>query len=451
MRKKRYPMGPVLGIIGILCCVLALGILMFLRSTKGIEKKQDHCPHETWINGECAYCGYRCPHEAWKEGICTVCSFPCGHDWENNVCSICGMTCEHPSFSDGICETCGFQCPDHRYENGVCPSCGSRCEHDWQNGICGKCGVICSHEAHDPETRECRECGSTVCHQYQNGVCACGAEPEFYDGRLPAEYYEACEHPGTLERIAYIQKVPAYWDPEVHKVMNVYLPYGYDENRQYDVLVLIHGGWDTEDALICKEYDYGFGLVMKNVYDNMMDRKICEPMIIVCPTSYNGEDFTLDSTYEGLAAELRDTVLPYIAEHYGTYAASGDLQDLQAARAHFGIGGVSNGSLFTLHSGMILNFDLFSQYIALSGNNLAPQEVDGFVASRQEDLPFGYFFAGAGIWDDQRENSYNGYQLLLDRVKDLREGENAMYWEVEGEHEIAVWCTEFFNALQLLF
>ena len=451
-KAKPFRRPVIIGLLFVVCGILLLISALFLKSVRGVTGNQEKCGHEAWINGECAYCGFQCPHERWENGKCTVCDFPCSHEWNDSICSVCGQICEHPRFTGDVCAVCGFRCPDHRYEDGVCPTCGNRCEHEWKDGVCSNCGMICRHENHDKDSRVCPVCGSMVCHHYVYGVCACGAKPEIYDAWLPSEYYEPCEHPGTVERIEYSQQLLAYGGVEVQKNMNVYLPYGYDGSRQYDVLILIHGGWDDENSWITAEYDdYGFTIVLKNIYDNMIDRKLCEPMIIVCPTTYNEEGYEMDSGYEGFAQELRETVLPYVAEHYSTFAASGDEQDLKEARAHFAVGGESNGSLYTLHSGMLLNFDLFGRYICLSGNNLSPWEVDDFVSSGKQNLPFDFFFAGAGTLDDQRSNSHEGYQLLLEKIEDLKEGENAWYYEVQGYHEFTVWSTEIFMALQMLF
>ncbi len=452
MKKKPYRRSAIICVILAVCGFLLLGAVLFLRSEKWVEINQRKCPHETWINGECAYCGFRCPHDAWKDGQCAVCGLECTHDWKNGVCSVCGMKCEHPRFAGEICEICGFRCIGHQYEDGVCSRCGSRCSHYWNNGVCENCQMVCAHESHDQDSRACTVCGSLVCHRFQKGVCACGAGPEIYDSWLPPEYYEPCEHPGSVERISYSQKLLAYGGYEVQKNMNVYLPYGYDESRPYDVLILIHGGWDDENSWVTNEYDdYGFKIVMKNVYDNMMDRKLCEPMIIVCPTTYNEEDFQMDSGYDGFAQEIRETILPYVAEYYSTYAASGEIQDLREARTHFAIGGESNGSLYVLHSGMLLNFDLFGRFICLSGNNLAPDEVDRFVVARNPDLPFEFFFAGTGSYEEYRDYICDEYQMLLDKVDDLKEGENTWFYEIQGYHEFTVWATEIFIALQMLF
>ena len=313
-RKKPFQRSVTAVLIVVICGVLLLAGALYLKTVKGAAASQENCGHETWINGECAYCGYRCPHGEWEDGKCTVCGLPCSHEWKDSVCTVCGVTCEHPNFTDGVCDVCGFRCPDHRYENGVCPTGGHRCEHEWEDGVCSKCGMVCGHENHDKHSRICPVCGSTVCHHYVYGVCACGAKPEIYDAWLPAEYYEACDHPGTVERISYTQPLLAYGGVEVQKNMNVYLPYGYDDSRQYDVLILIHGGWDDENSWMTAEYDdYGFTIVLKNIYDNMIERKLCEPMIIVCPTTYNEEGYEMDSGYEGFAQELRETVFPYVA------------------------------------------------------------------------------------------------------------------------------------------
>ena len=100
---------------------------------------------------------------------------------------------------------------------------------------------------------------------------------------------------------------------------------------------------------------------------------------------------------------------------------------------------------------MLLNFDLFGRFICLSGTNLVPWELDDFVNSEKQDLTFDFFFAGAGTLDDQRSYTWEGYQMLLEKIEDLKEGENAWYYEVQGYHEFTVWSTEIFIALQMLF
>ena len=154
------------------------------------------CPHKVRLHGVCAVCGDVCEHPAWEEGRCTV----------------CGSVCAHESYADGVCTVCGMPC---------------------------------SHGDHDPETAECLLCGAKLRHNFVNGECRCGAKPQFEVNDLPMELNEPCEHPGTVEYSYYTIR-DAEGKPYTKK-MAVYLPYGYDENGQYDVLVLMHGlGGDAD-------------------------------------------------------------------------------------------------------------------------------------------------------------------------------------------------------------
>ncbi len=446
MRRKSSPI--IAFLIGMaLGLVCGFGIARFHLIENVYQR---FCSHETWENGICVSRGLVCPHETWTDGRCAVCRQACAHEWEDAVCRICGLHCDHPAYDGGVCTCCGSTC-GHSFRDGVCMICGEKCEHQWEEGACVRCGTVCSHDRHDSDTRSCTECGLKVAHNFVNGRCACGAEPVFYDGILPSEFYEECEHPGTVEKLTYTQKLSGQGGETVTKNLNVYLPYGYSEQQKYNVLILIHGGGDNEDSWITRVYDFGFPLVMKNIYDNMIDQRLCKPLIIVCPTTYNGPYGANDSGIEPMAAELRETILPYVAEHYSTYAASGGLSDLRAAREHFGIGGMSNGALYALNSGMQLNLDLFSNFICFSGNSQPYAVAEAINSEEWKSLPIPYFYAGAGTYDGQWQNTYYGFQILVEQTDRLIEGENAFYRDIEGGHNFGVWNVNMFNALQMLF
>ncbi len=427
-------------LLGVLLCIT--GILFgfysfYMRTPVWVEKQKLKCHHEEWADGRCTYCGTYCRHGTWENGKCTICGTACQHEWAEGACRICGVPCEHRYFINGICDLCGYICEDHT----------------WENGICTICGTACIHEKHDPYTLRCLECEEIRPHHFYDGKCDCGKEPEYYYSWLPEELYEPCEHQGTVKNITYTQKL--YSDPNggtVEKKLNVYLPYGYDDSKQYNVMILVHGGFGDENDLITTNHDYyGFNLNMQNIYDNLFEAKLCEPMIIVCPATYNGPDYTMDSGFENFSQELRDSILPYIANNYATYAASGNLNDIRTARRHFGIGGISNGSLYAMNSGMQMNFDLFSNYICLSGDN-QPQEVSAAINSEEwGSLPIDMFFAGAGTWDEQNWNVTNGYQIILASTERLSDEENAILKHIEGGHEWRTWSTDFWNGLQAVF
>ena len=447
MKRSKIQTGIALLAAAVLLLICGFGMVHFHLISK---VHQSLCRHLNWENGACTACGLTCEHDAWENGRCAVCGLPCEHRWENGCCTVCGSACVH-EWENAKCQTCGLRCDHPIYDHGVCTVCGTACSHDFREGICVICGEVCGHANHDPITQQCTFCGLKIPHSFIHGKCVCGAVPVFYDGLLPSEFYQECEHPGTVQKQTYIQKLHYQGDEEVTKNLNVYLPYGYTGQEKYNVLVLIHGGGDDEDSWLTKEYDFGFPLIMKNIYDNMIEQKLCRPLIIVCPTTYNGPYYSNDGGIEQMAAELRETILPYVAEHYSTYAESGSLSDLQAARVHFGIGGMSNGALYALNSGMQMDLDLFSNFICFSGNSQPYAVAEAINSETWKDLPISFFYAGAGYYDGQWQNTFYGFQIIVDQTDRLTEGENAFYRDIDGGHDFGVWNVNIFNALQMAF
>ena len=111
--------------------------------------------------------------------------------------------------------------------------------------------------------------------------------------------------------------------------MAVYLPYGYDESQQYNVLFLIPGirGTAYDWFEQSKTSPYTNGLTGKELIDNMIYNGDCEPLIIVSVlcTGYNGAEVAYRD--EILAEEFKTVVFPFILSNYSTYA-SADGSDL---------------------------------------------------------------------------------------------------------------------------
>ena len=292
-------------------------------------------------------------------------------------------------------------------------------------------------------------------HRYRNGTCTeCGASPEFLTGFLPEEYYQEATHQGTVSLHQY--KIKAYanhGEGEFDKCFNVYLPYGYDESRPYDVLVLIHGGGGDQDSWLNTVYDYGdIQMCGRVIFDNIFEKGHAKPCIIVTPVTETNQCQGLTAGIYQMRDELREYILPYVAEHYSTYAADGSLESLQAARDHFGLGGLSNGALFVYEGGMRYNFDLFGSYAAFSGNGEPWITVAIIQDEAYANLPIRCYFTGAGTWNDLQENYTSiGYSYFLEKDSRLIDGKNAWHVNVEGEHEWKVWFTDMYNALPLMF
>ena len=342
----------------------------------------------------------------------------------------------------------------HEYDaEGRCVLCGIRCEHTaFTEGVCDTCGHFCPHEAHDRNSRACTLCGQRQIHRFLAGRCACGAEPEIYDAGLPERFYQPCEHQGTVEDWKYDTYAPAF-GVGVTRRLKVYLPYGYDPAKQYNVLILFHGMGDDEGAWMTNEYWIGDQLAqLRYVYDRMIEEEIIEPLIIVAPglyaDVYNG---LLETWFTQMAVELRENILPGLAEKYSTYAASSAAEDLIAARDHFALGGLSLGSYYTYYAGMQQDFLYFGSYINLSGSTETYAVCSAVNAPEFIGFPFQLYYSAAGTSDAARADERNCFSYLVENTDRLVEGVNAFHHETEGGHNWLVWSTEIFNSLQLVF
>lgn len=96
---------------------------------------------------------------------------------------------------------------------------------------------------------------------------------------VPAKYdAEESEQAGTVEEVVYDTKAYATDERDVKKTAYVYLPYGYSEEKEYNILYLMHGTGDDEKYWL-KTNPYN-----KTMLDNMIADGDIEPLIVVTPT-----------------------------------------------------------------------------------------------------------------------------------------------------------------------
>ncbi len=292
-------------------------------------------------------------------------------------------------------------------------------------------------------------------HSFVKGVCSvCGAKPEFLTDWLPDEFYQETNHAGTVTAVEYDTKAFAAYDQlTYHKRMNVYLPYGYDATKPYNVLVLIHGQGDNEDDWLVDTHESGgHAMCGRVILDNIFEKGLAEPCIVVTPVTETKHVQGLTAGIVQMQDELRETILPYIVEHYSTYARDGSVAGLQAARSHFGLGGLSNGALFTYEGGMRHDFDLFGSYCAFSGNGEPWKTVSAIQKDEFAALPVDCLFTGAGSLNDWQQNYTKiGFEHFVEKDSRFVEGENAWNVDVNGGHEWKVWFTCLYNAMQVMF
>ena len=170
---------------------------------------------------------------------------------------------------------------------------------------------------------------------------------------IPDSYQQPAEHPGTLEKLTY-----QTWESFSYEAKNqsltkeawVYVPYDYDENRQYNIMYLSHGGWANETTIMGTDTEPH---VFKHIVDHAIEDGKMQPILIVLPT-YNNTS-PEDSGDYGLAIQLTNNfhnelindLIPAVESKYSTYAEDTTPDGLAASRNHRGFGGFSMGSVNT--------------------------------------------------------------------------------------------------------
>ncbi|WP_294483072.1 family 43 glycosylhydrolase [uncultured Ruminococcus sp.] len=180
-------------------------------------------------------------------------------------------------------------------------------------------------------------------------------EPYKYNSNLqykeaPSSYFKQPSKHGTV--------VKEYYNGiNGNNVMNVYLPYGYDKSKKYNVFYLMHGGGENENTCF-NDTSIEIDLML----DNMIANGDIEPMIVVTPT------FNKASSADGVWDEMRRSIIPYVEGKYSTYAnGNTSISSLKASRYHRAYGGFSMGGGSTW-ANFNNNLDIIAYFMPLSGH-----------------------------------------------------------------------------------
>ena len=266
---------------------------------------------------------------------------------------------------------------------------------------------------------------------------------------------------------------------EVESVVYVYVPYGYDPAKQYDIIYLMHGAGETagfwlgqnEYAPGGEKYNKAQCTVPTNIADNRIASGECKPVILVAMTFLNqfeeGEDlYTQGSTLklQGFAYEFRNEIVPCVEAKYATYAG-GDVspERLIASREHRAYAGFSMGSM----TGWQAIWTGCVDYVAYIGNfSGCDAQGDGAAERAAEalntkfaDYPIKYWYNGNGTEDSLHDDHVAGYQLMLEQCpgrftegEDYENGCNTIFVDKPGKkHNYANWNVDFYNILSVFF
>ena len=211
---------------------------------------------------------------------------------------------------------------------------------------------------------------------------------------VPAKYdAEESEQAGTVEEVVYDTKAYATDERDVKKTAYVYLPYGYSEEKEYNILYLMHGTGDDEKYWL-KTNPYN-----KNMLDHMIAEGDIDPLIVVTPTFYVEDDCAddLDQLTYSFAKELRNDLMPEIESSYSTYAKLADDEGFSQSRDHRAFAGLSRGAVTMYHSALCQSLDYFSWFGAFSGSRTDKTAFEDTIQTGDfAELPIHYLYVASG-------------------------------------------------------
>lgn len=263
---------------------------------------------------------------------------------------------------------------------------------------------------------------------------------------IPSEYFSAADEQGTLVELTYDTWESQTYEQKTTKLTKraiVYLPYGYDESKEYNTFYYMHGGWGNETTQMgTPERPSGF----KNVIDHAIQNGEIEPIIVVCPT-YNNENpddsanytlafYTLTVNYHN---ELVNDPIPAVDSTYAT------IPD----RDHRAFGGFSMGSVTTWYT-FVNCLDQFRYFIPSSGAmDYQGDDVDAAVTASGHSPEDFFIFACTGTDDFEYRNFTNQIEGMLAQPSgNFVEGENIVFYVKEGYSHSGIAALEYtYNGL----
>ena len=122
----------------------------------------------------------------------------------------------------------------------------------------------------------------TVPHSYLTSRCPmCGRVPAFTNTRVPMDYFHGSDRAGTVQTVEYttrdyVGERKGAGTTTLSKRMLVYLPYGYDAAKPYNVLILLHGMGGTENYWLGQKQLYAaygseYYVYTSRMIDNLID------------------------------------------------------------------------------------------------------------------------------------------------------------------------------------
>ncbi len=284
---------------------------------------------------------------------------------------------------------------------------------------------------------------------------------------VPSGYLSTIEQAGTVTTVQY--EATQGDGTKLTKTAYVYLPYGYDESKKYDIIYCLHGGEGNTTAYLGTENSPA---KIKKLLDSMIANGDIKPLIAVAPTYYshssNGSDMgTSVSKIEHFTKyELVNELIPAVEGKYSTYAETTDLEGIKASRDHRAYTGFSMGSLSTWYT-FLNSSDYFHYFMPMSGDcwvngvsnaNASAATLEKYVKEKGYGVDDFFIYAVTGSEDiayaamdaqikAMKSNSHS-FKFISD---DDKEGNISYRVEPKATHDYNFMPLYFYNALPMFF
>lgn len=261
---------------------------------------------------------------------------------------------------------------------------------------------------------------------------------------IPENYKTPAEHAGKLIRLDYETYESMSYDSRTKKLTKtacVYLPYGYTEEKKYNVFYQMHGGWSNETTTMGTENS---PTVLRNAIDHAIEDGIMQPLILVMPT-YNNEsrsdsgDYSLALTLtRNYHNELINDLIPAVESKYSTYAADTTKEGIRASRDHRAFGGFSMGSVATWRT-FEYCLDYFRYFLPMSGSLTTDgQYMDDIVKRSGHEWNDFFIYAVSGTDDF-------AYSAFRSQIEAMRTQDSFRYADNEAEGNLTLRVREGYS------
>lgn len=278
---------------------------------------------------------------------------------------------------------------------------------------------------------------------------------------VPSKLTTTNEHAGKIEVFNYTTKVydiDGNGTTTVEKKADVYLPYGYDATKQYNVLYLMHGGGETYTYWLTQQKQTA------RLLDNLFDKGYVAPCIVVAPTFYTGDSNNSMSEVatDVFQYEFRNDLVPNLEKAYATYSKNDtSVEGLRKTRDHRGFAGLSMGSMVSIRSILLGCLDICAYINSMSGgyaaNTTDTQKafnlIKDAVTVKFKDYPVKFWFNHNGNNDMALTPHEQLKNMILSDLGDVfKENVNFRWIKFPtGQHSYPSWLAGLYNCLFVFF